>query len=513
MPQADIVFVHGLRGTSHDTWTHDPETPATQFFWPKELAEDLPSCRIWTVGYPAGITQLGVPGMRIEKRAGNLAHKLANNGIGDRPIVFVTHSMGGLIVKSLVAEAEMQGDDDRKRIALAVKGIVFCATPHRGSAYASSLKALGRYYSKPQNHVAEMAANEEAIDHLHDRFVEWHRKNYISLDTYAESRGLFQKSFFARLFFPIGLIVERASANPGIPGFAARDVDEDHLSIVKPKNRGSDVYAGVLRFIRTTLKLGDAVVNSDPTAIGACDVNDIVEQNALEPLEAPVRQVDLAVAQVGPDGPSIRVWVTALLVSDEADRLAKIVDQWREKLLDDPLQSAGQQNYSKKTLSLSDLAKNAVLLTRMLNWLATTHFSAYVYYAPSQDIPASSSNDELRQKLLVEPIAHRLSAKEEVVVAVHSDLPDVASAFKDADDIVMHRYRRRSGYSMGGKNNAYRKSLLELAELLAEATAAHLGDTGNETASLIFAHLRTRVRYAENVITAEKHTRDRNPLP
>jgi len=52
---------------------------------------------------------------------------------------------------------------------------------------------------------------------------------------------------------PLGLVVPRASANPGIAGHTVRDVDDDHLTMVKPRDRKHDVYAGVLRFVRESL--------------------------------------------------------------------------------------------------------------------------------------------------------------------------------------------------------------------------------------------------------------------
>jgi triacylglycerol esterase/lipase EstA (alpha/beta hydrolase family) len=154
--RADIVFVHGLRGASHSTWRHGKEGKPGHFFWPEELGKDLPNYRVWSVGYPAELTELRDPGMTIENISGNISLKLANDGLGDRPIFFVAHSMGGLVVKSLIVRSQTLPDKERKRIVSMVRGIVFCGTPHRGSAFADAAVVLGKFFGGSPSHVSEM---------------------------------------------------------------------------------------------------------------------------------------------------------------------------------------------------------------------------------------------------------------------------------------------------------------------------------------------------------------------
>lgn len=260
---ADIVFIHGLCGASHSTWRHGKEGKPGHFFWPEELGKDLPNYGIWSVGYPAGLTELGKPGMIIEKRAGNIALKLANGGLGDRPIFFVAHSMGGLVVKSLIVGSQTLPDRDRIDIVDRVRGIVFCGTPHRGSAFADAATVLGTFFGGSQDHVDEMRANAEPLDILHDEFVEWHRRHPVPVESYAENIGLFRKRWYFRPL-PLGVVVPRASANPNIAGHTLHDVDYDHLSLVKPPNRQHEVYAGVLRFIQNA-PLAEPVSPDSPT--------------------------------------------------------------------------------------------------------------------------------------------------------------------------------------------------------------------------------------------------------
>jgi pimeloyl-ACP methyl ester carboxylesterase len=278
---ADIVFVHGL-GFSHSTWRYGQVGDAAHFFWPAALGEDLPQCGIWTVGYPAGITVVGKPGMIIDKRAGNLSQKLANAGLGTRPLFFITHSMGGLVVKSLIVDSQTLADADRKRLVSVVRGIVFLGTPHRGSAFADAARVLSAFLGGSQEHVDEMRANADPLDILHDEFIEWHRKNPVSVESYAENIGLFRtRRFLPRL--PLGLVVPRASANPGIAGHTVRDVDHDHLTLVKPQDRKQDVYAGVLRFVRNALaskSLQDLAVTPVSRLSGVMVTDDEAESGA-----------------------------------------------------------------------------------------------------------------------------------------------------------------------------------------------------------------------------------------
>ena len=46
-------------------------------------------------------------------------------GLGDRPLIFVTHSLGGLVVKQMLGHAKEMRIDDWRPIADATRGIVF----------------------------------------------------------------------------------------------------------------------------------------------------------------------------------------------------------------------------------------------------------------------------------------------------------------------------------------------------------------------------------------------------
>jgi hypothetical protein len=79
-PLVDIVFVHGLNGHPHRTWT----SPRTGAFWPVDLLPevlDQNRVRILTYGYNANVTSFtdGASKDRILNHSETLAAQLAAN--------------------------------------------------------------------------------------------------------------------------------------------------------------------------------------------------------------------------------------------------------------------------------------------------------------------------------------------------------------------------------------------------------------------------------------------------
>ncbi|KAH9208242.1 Alpha/Beta hydrolase protein, partial [Leptodontidium sp. 2 PMI_412] len=127
----DIVAVHGITGNAYDTWIHGNGT-----FWLQDLIpKDLPGVRVFSYGYPADVFCTFATGT-IDTFARSLLESLKrerrSKDLQKRPIIFICHSMGGIVVKKALIVAKIE-DELYESIRTSVNGILFLATPHRGS--------------------------------------------------------------------------------------------------------------------------------------------------------------------------------------------------------------------------------------------------------------------------------------------------------------------------------------------------------------------------------------------
>ena len=130
----DIVFVHGLTGDSRETWTN-----AKGDFWPQWLAEDYPTTNVYSVGYQSSFfaSILKGGGASLLDQATILLDTLLSRPTSNRPVLFITHSLGGLIVKQMLRGSSDASNHRRKRLCGNTCGVVFIATPHQGAHFAN----------------------------------------------------------------------------------------------------------------------------------------------------------------------------------------------------------------------------------------------------------------------------------------------------------------------------------------------------------------------------------------
>jgi pimeloyl-ACP methyl ester carboxylesterase len=236
--RGDVIFVHGLGGTARGTW-HPLEKQDDDNFWCAWLGEDLPDVGIWSLGYEVEPFRWKGNSMPLSDRATNSLDLLDSYEIGDRPIIFITHSMGGLLVKQMLRSARDFGR--WSAIASQTKGIVFLSTPHSGSDMASWIKHIGKILQTTVS-VEELEAHHSRLRELNLLYRNDDLFSQIPMLVYCETRPT--KGI---------LVVNQTSADPGIKGVIPVPMDFDHISICKVVDRKSQIYRQVKRFIDKNL--------------------------------------------------------------------------------------------------------------------------------------------------------------------------------------------------------------------------------------------------------------------
>jgi hypothetical protein len=100
------VFIHGLQGGPEKTWTYSDEKKKTKCFWPRDLLNrDFPNVRLLIYGYDSNLTKLHKPINQagIWDHADNFLLELERErqDAPKRPIIFLAHSLGGIILKAV----------------------------------------------------------------------------------------------------------------------------------------------------------------------------------------------------------------------------------------------------------------------------------------------------------------------------------------------------------------------------------------------------------------------------
>lgn len=119
------MFVHGLNPKgdlqhARKTWTHENGT-----FWPKTLLPELlPTARILLFAYNSSV-------LRNASNVPVAGHARLEAKENHRPLIFISHSLGGLLVKQALIEAKLS-EGKYRCLRASTYGLVFFATPHAG---------------------------------------------------------------------------------------------------------------------------------------------------------------------------------------------------------------------------------------------------------------------------------------------------------------------------------------------------------------------------------------------
>ncbi len=233
-----VVFIHGLGGDAYSTWQYGKSKDS---FWPQWIADDLNQIDVYSLGYDAAPSKWLGGSLPLFDRAKQALTELED--LADQPILFICHSMGGLLLKEMLQQGQSGGVDEWKPVAQQTRGVVFLATPHVGADLADVFTKLGGLLSATVS-VKELEKNHSQLRRLN----EWYQNN-------APRLGIKTISFYETKPVAGFLVVDQSSANPGIGGAATIPLDTDHFGVCKPPSREGLPHSKVTRFIRRCFQI------------------------------------------------------------------------------------------------------------------------------------------------------------------------------------------------------------------------------------------------------------------
>lgn len=136
--EVDVIAVHGLDPLNNPLHATQTWSAPNGNLWLRDfLPERKPRIRVLLYGYnSSAVFHASATG--INGAAENLLDYLRLERRQDprRPIVWVSHSLGGIVVKKAIINAYISGDY-YESIHNATRGVVFFGTPHRGGNLAT----------------------------------------------------------------------------------------------------------------------------------------------------------------------------------------------------------------------------------------------------------------------------------------------------------------------------------------------------------------------------------------
>ena len=262
---ADVVFIHGLQGGPYASWrTKGAERTADITLnqcWPSEwLAREpgMGNVRLLSLGYPTKIFDWEGASVSFREQSGKVMKKLAAAGVGQRPVIFVAHSMGGLVIKEMImqssnAERESGSDYDDPRIRDVLsntKGVVFYSTPHSGSWLADASWATFWYLSLKDT--VSVLRPGPYVDGLNDFFKKYCEKQKVSVLSFCEGTATELLDSYKPVSYN-AVVVPAESAHPGFGDFVVLE-GENHIYVCKPAAKTDLAYAKLVAFVKDVVQ-------------------------------------------------------------------------------------------------------------------------------------------------------------------------------------------------------------------------------------------------------------------
>nr|CDP29941.1 Putative protein of unknown function [Podospora anserina S mat+] len=262
LAKADIVLVHGLNGDPLKTWT----SRENGVYWPVDL---LPAAlkdqhaNILVYGYNADVyssrkTPNRSPSdnfihQHAQSLITSLTHHRKADGTERNPIIWVAHSLGGILVKRALLysnDVRAHHQEDFRSVFVSTYGIIFLGTPHNGSdiaiwgrvLQAMSEVAIPRKLFETQSVLLKaLKKDNEGLQEINSHFLDVYQRFRIQMVHEGHTSDVKGSKI---------LVVDAASAGPQLPGVTYYGIEKDHSGMCKFEGENAPGW----RNVSTTLR-------------------------------------------------------------------------------------------------------------------------------------------------------------------------------------------------------------------------------------------------------------------
>ncbi|KAI1635977.1 hypothetical protein F4809DRAFT_650828 [Biscogniauxia mediterranea] len=262
-PIVDIVAIHGLNGHREKTWT-----AKNGVHWLRDLLPtDLPQARICCWGYDANVystASLSKLLLYDHARAlvSDLSRKRKLTDSSRRPIIFIAHNLGGIVLKSALIHSDAARQSallEQRDIKLSTHGIIFMGTPHQGGNGAQ----LGRVLANVASLFIE--ADDRILKHL-ERDSEWLQQQS---EQYAPISGDFTTKFAYEQYKTTTALGKRITVVPKMLAVVLSQADaeslvihKDHRNMVKFRSKDDADYITIKEHLEIMISDAESIIQS-----------------------------------------------------------------------------------------------------------------------------------------------------------------------------------------------------------------------------------------------------------
>ena len=244
---AAIVFIHGILSDGEECWKHENGT-----FWPELIAEEaaLSSVGVYLFKYKTGVFSATYSlGDAVDSLG---EHLRLDNVLSRRQIIFVCHSMGGIVARRFLVKNAVELIDADKEF-----GLFLIASPSLGAKYANWLRPMARLLGHTQADILRFSQTNTWLNDLDRDFMKLRDSNRLKIsgkelveDQFIVARGIWHRQ-----------VVEPPSGARYF-GNSTKIPNSDHSSIVRVEDGSTHQHRLLLEFVRELLSSNQSTVDT-----------------------------------------------------------------------------------------------------------------------------------------------------------------------------------------------------------------------------------------------------------